>query len=487
MGAAVRESLGRALRAPETWGYLLLLAGYSALRSAWFADVPALSYRDSESYLRVAGEPLLSLDFWAGGRAWTVPLLYKLLPDTDAALTTGQLVLSLICWAALAGAVARCLRPAAWRVVAFAAVLAFSMSFAIIRWDRLVLSESVSISLTALVVAAWLELLRLPRRSAVVGVLAASLLWVFTRDTNGVLVLLTALPVLVWVARPGRLGRRWAAALAAGLGAIFAANLAASGSEEAQLRRNDRPMLHVVGRRVLIHPEQERFFRARGMPAPPPRVRRYRKQLAAIGDTIPSDPATDRFLRWVRERGRATLARYLITHPRAALRPVVKYRKRLLSGVTVGYLPPGARPLLPEPLASVVYPNRVRSVLSWLGIVGAAALVAALAGLARPTWLVAVGVILLQLPHAMLVYHGDTLEIARHAVVMAIMLRLGILLLALLALGGVAERLAQARRPALRRRGDSTDVRLPGSRAYSILRRSGDEGAVPNGIRVSGS
>ena len=450
MGAALRASLGRALRAPEWWAYVLLAAAYVAVRANWFAPLPALAYRDSESYLEVARQPLLSLDFWAGARAWTVPLVYKLLPDSGQALTIGQLVVSLVCWAALAAVVARCLRPAAWRVVAFAAVLAFSASFAIIRWDRLILSESVSISLTALVVAAWLELLRAPRRGAVVGVLATSLLWVFSRDTNGFLALLTALPVLVWVVRPGRLGRRWPALLAAGLGAIFVANVAASGSEEAQLRRNDRPMLHVVGRRVLIHPEQEQFFRAHGMPAPTPRVRRYRKQLAAIGDTIPSDPATDRFLRWVRERGRVTLARYLVAHPGAALRPVIRFRKRLLRGVTIGYLPPGARPLLPEPVASALYPDRVASVLRWLVIASAAAVAAAFAGGARRTWLVPVGVILLQLPHALLVYHGDTLEVARHAMVMAIMLRLGILMLALLAVGAVLERLAPGRAPAWR-------------------------------------
>jgi hypothetical protein len=179
-------------------------------------------------------------------------------------------------------------------------------------------------------------------------------------------------------------------------------------------------------------------------------VRRYRKQLAAIGVTIPSDPATDRFLRWVRDRGRVTLARYLVAHPGAALRPVIRFRKRLLRGVTIGYLPPGARPVLPERVASALYPDRVTSVFRWLVIASAAAVVAALAGGARRTWLVPVGVILLQLPHALLVYHGDTLEVARHAIVMAIMLRLGILMLALLAVGAMLERLGLGGGPARR-------------------------------------
>ena len=54
-----------------------------------------------------------------------------------------------------------------------------------------------------------------------------------------------------------------------------------------------------------------------------------------------------------------------------------------------------------------------------------------------------VGVILLEIPHALLVYHGDTLEIPRHAILMAIMLRLGVLLLALFAIGALIEALAE--------------------------------------------
>jgi hypothetical protein len=62
---------------------------------------------------------------------------------------------------------------------------------------------------------------------------------------------------------------------------------------------------------------------------------------------------------------------------------------------------------------------------------------------------VPIGLILLEIPHALLVYHGDTLEIPRHAILMAIMLRLGVLMLALFAVGALLERLAeQVRAPA---------------------------------------
>ncbi|HKG17866.1 MAG TPA: hypothetical protein VKA96_09280 [Solirubrobacteraceae bacterium] len=443
IGHGARTGLSRLAGRRDWWPFALLLIAYLALRVAAFEGVTTVAYRDSHSYVDVARQSLLSPAFWAGARPWTVPLIYKLLPHDDQARAVAQLVISVACWAALAVAVARCLRPAGFRVFAFAVVLAFSASFQILRWDRLVLSESVSISLTALVVAAWLELVRAPRPRMVIAVLGANLIWVFTRDSNAYLALATALPALVWLVRPGATPRRWPAILAAGLVAISLASVAATGTQEAQLRRNDRPLLHVVGRRVLIHPDQRAYFERHGMPTPTPLVLRHHKTLAALGMTIPSDPRSDAFLRWVRRHGRGTVGRYLIAHPVAALRPLVKFRQRLLGGVTVGYRSPDARMALPEPIASALYPQRGDGALIWLAVVSGLALVAALLGRAGRTWLVPIGVILLEIPHALLVYHGDTLEIPRHAILMAIMLRLGVLLLALFAVGALIEALAE--------------------------------------------
>ena len=351
--------------------------------------------------------------------------------------------MSIACWGALAVAAARAVRVRIWQLVTLATVLAFSLSFAVIRWDRLLLSESLSISLMAAVAAAWLELVRSPRRTAIVAVLVTNLLWVFARDTNAYLTLLSALPALVWVLRPGRLNRRWPAVLTVGLVAIFAASTASALSQEAQLRRNERPLLHVVGQRVLHDPQKLRFFRAHGMPAPTPLVRRRSNSLAAIGRSVRSDPRTEAVLDWVRGHGRTTLALYIVTHPVETLRSVKRDDEELLSGVrAVRYHSPHARRALPAWLAGIVYPIQVRGILVWLAFASLAALGAALVAGPRRAWLVAIGLILLEIPQAVIVYHGDTLEIARHAIQMAIMLRLGILLLAVLAVGALVERLA---------------------------------------------
>jgi len=433
----VRERIVAFSRTP----YALILLGYLLLRAGGFLGVQTVEYRDTEGYLEVASHSVFSLDFLAGGRSWTVPLLWKVLPDADSERAAGQFLVSVACWPLLAAAVARALRPTAYRYVAFAAVLLFSLSLAVVRWDVVMLSESVSISLTALVLAGWLELVRAPRPAMVVALLAAMLLWVFARDSNGVIALMTVPLALIWVVRPAPgLGRGWAAGLAGGTLAIFLAGLLATTTDQAQLRRSERPILHVVGRRVLAEPDKTRWWRDHGMPAPPPRVVRERRSLAGIAEGgLPTDPQTEAFLEWAREEGRGTLARYLLTHPAETLREPFSKRQRLLSGVTVGYLSPNARAVVPEPLDELVYPRDAQDVYFWLVVVGLGTAALALTAGARRVWLVPAVALAVQVPHALVVYHGDTLEVPRHAILVAITTRLALLLLLLLALDRALE------------------------------------------------
>lgn len=420
--------------------YAPVLLAYLLLRAGGFYGVETLQYRDTAGYLEVASHSIFSLDFLAGGRSWTVPLVWKVLPDSDSARATGQFLISIVCWPLLAAAVARTLRSRGLRPVAFAVVLLFSLSLAVIRWDTVMLSESLSISLTALVLAGWLELVREPRRWLVPALLGATLLWVFARDSNGVLALLTVPVALYWVVRPGPLGRAWPAALAGGTLAIFLAGLLATTTDQAQLRRNERPILHVIGRRVLADEAKTRWWRDHGMPAPPPLVVRERRRLAGIAEGgIPSDPETDAFLEWAREHGRGTLARYLLTHPAYTIKSTIGKRQRLLGGVTGGYLSPDARMVVPEPLDRLVYPRTAQDVYFWLIVIGMGALAVGLAAGARRDWLVPGVALALQVPHAQVVYHGDTLEVPRHAMLVAITSRLALLILALMVLDRVLE------------------------------------------------
>jgi len=449
-----RETLLAALRTP----YALLTAAYFLLRLNAFAGVEPKRYRDTDTYLDVARESLFSLDFLAGARSWTVPLLYKVMPEGDKWLALGQFALSVGCWLALAGVVAWCVRPGAYRLVAFALILVFSMAFPIIQWDTVILTESVSISLTVAVVAAWLALVRAPGPPTVAAVLATTLFWVFARDTNAFLALITVPLVGLWLLRPGARASR--VALLGGLCAIVALGFLSTTTENAQLRREERPMLHVVGERILPDTDKRDYFVDHGMPEPTPRVLANRHRLAGLGNGVASDPASDEFLEWVRDHGRSTLAGYLATHPYDTVRPVVGERARLVNVIS-GYRSGDSRTILPATIAEFIYPGTFQAVFFWLVVIGLGAALVTARARPQPVWIVPLVALALQIPHALVVWHGDTLEVPRHGLLVAVLLRLSLLLLALFAIDALLERLRP--RPA------STDVRLPAQERTPIL------------------
>jgi hypothetical protein len=151
-------------------------------------------------------------------------------------------------------------------------------------------------------------------------------------------------------------------------------------------------------------------------------------------------PALGRFREWVVDQGRHTLITYLLTHPDRALSPVVHDAETLFAADTPSsgpssndsissYRPRGADPLLPAPLAAAVYPPSVVAVLVWLGAVIASAAWLIRRGAARAIWLVPGIALLLQVPHAAIVWHADPNDIPRHALEVGVMARLSLLLL----------------------------------------------------------
>jgi hypothetical protein len=278
------------------------------------------------------------------------------------------------------------------------------------------------------------------------------LAWAFTRDSIAYMALLAVPFVLVWVALPGR--RRGRIVLAVGLAAIFAANFIAQGSSASAPRRQI-VILNVIGVRVLTDSDELSYFRDHGMPLPDP-VRPLAGATLGTGKLrsdrpLAADPGVADFLEWVRDDGRQTLASYLVTHPYDALKPVVEDAGPLLATDPADYQgegqspldtyrAEGTDPLLPAPLAAVVYPPSVAAVLVWLAVVIAAAAWLASLGMARPVWLVPAAATLLQLPHAVVAWHGDTNEIARHALTVSVMTRLGLLVLSIFLIDAVLER-----------------------------------------------
>src|SRR3954451_14305288 len=194
---------------------VLVALAYVTLRLSAFLPASPRTFPDSGTYITYSRQSLLRLAFWAGPRPPTLPFLYKLLPDSDSWRTGAQLAVSIASWLALGAAVAACVARPWVRLAGFALVLAFSCSAWVAQWDAAVLSESLTLSLSALVLAAWLIYVRAPGWWTAAGVLATTLAWVLVRDSSIVVVAGAAAASAVTLLVPG--DRRVRGALAVGL------------------------------------------------------------------------------------------------------------------------------------------------------------------------------------------------------------------------------------------------------------------------------
>ncbi len=186
-----------------------------------FASDPwtaAVATNDTDSYVSTAKAPVFSSGFFSGMRPITIPLLYKIFTPPGGYDTTvrsepsiGKLpglrelpgfssiafvqsIISVLCWMALAISLYRKLDNRWLRYVSVSLVLLSACLPEIVSWDHVMMAESLSYSLFALLLAFSLHLFDLPfftevsssrgKKWLAAGFLVTMFLWVNTRDTN---------------------------------------------------------------------------------------------------------------------------------------------------------------------------------------------------------------------------------------------------------------------------------------------------------------
>ncbi|MEK6276667.1 MAG: hypothetical protein AABM29_01450 [Actinomycetota bacterium] len=393
------------------------------------------------------GVPLFSEEFVAGWRAPTLPLLYKVL-SSDGLRIAGQLAISITCWLALAAVLSSSLADRRMQVLGFVSVLVFSLSPEILLWDPDLLSESISISLTAALAASWLLLLRDPTGFRVALMLAIAAAWTWARDPHPYLLLLLAAVVAASLLVGGR--KRVRVVIVAGLVAISAAGIL---SASVGYPRWQYPLQNVIVLRISADPEALEYFEDEGMPV----TRRFVKLTRSYRETdidpflYPVDPVEPLmgFQYWFQEEGRGPYARFLLTHPGFVDNAFGHLDNALLYPDVDGVdqyeseQGPWRFPLFTD----LLYPRNPWLPLVYLGaVIGLAIAAFARAG-PRLYWVVPAFLIGSSLPFAVFLYHGDAIEIDRHAFIASLFLRLGTLLLLLMAV----DRLLTARASATER------------------------------------
>jgi hypothetical protein len=415
---ALLNLLGR----PEAAFYLGAVGLYLFVRAGSFVYTP-VRVTDTPTYEQVSAASLLSSDFWAGARPFTVPMLWKLFAD-DHVRIVAHLTLSIVAWLALAAAVATAIHLKLVRRLAFSLVLLFSATTEIILWDPLLLSESVSLSLAALVVAAWIWFVRVPGWSSAAAVLGATLLWAFVRDSHAYVILFVAVAVLASLAFRSRTPHK--AALAAGSVVIALLSMASAGEGF----RWYQPMRDILLNRVAIDRGMEDYFEARLGP------------------------------NWREADARRVYARYLLAHPAYTFGdPFFGSQTTPFSSTdnASALLDPDFRIYndnaadralpLPARVDDAAFVHGKRSVLALVFFIAAVAAAVAFRFRASPVWIVPVVVLASTMPHGLVAYHLSGLEVDRHALEAAVFLRVGGLILALFALDALLNGLRDRRDP----------------------------------------
>lgn len=424
---------------------VLLIIAYAALSILLFRTYAIREFPDSYEYEAVAHAPFFSTAFWEGIRPFTMPLLLKLSRYNLTTFAIIQLVLHLICWSALAVAVAQTFRKRWVKIAGAAIILAFALTVDVTLWNGTVLSESSSLSLFAALLAVALWCVRwFPRQEKVsapfqivlaVGISVLAVLWSFTRDANMYFLLGTAGVLLVALLSWRKTLRRLGISLILLIimfGGIF---LFQSASQTAG-RRWEIPLINMLGQRILPFPAETAFFTERGMPLHP-------GVLCYTGNTA-SDCGMDfsGFEPWISRSGVQTYERYLLSHPTHFLLDPIRNTTELVSGDMAHYYPT-ARPEpqtfagVPAPqwqnfLTRIFFPRDI--VVVFLAVIALGLLV--LSAVHRRLdirWSVPLVLLLLAYPLFVVVWHGDAKEVQRHALMVDVQSILSFWLILLLA------------------------------------------------------
>jgi hypothetical protein len=257
------------------------------------------------------------------------------------------------------------------------------------------------------------------------------LLWMSIREANAYVALFVAfaLFILGFVRRTFR--TYWF--LTFFIAVIFLFNYQLSSAYA--LPRWALPLAEVITKRILPDQEYLEYFRANGMPVTPELMALSGRWANSDDYAVINSTELKKFTRWLFNDARQVYVKFLITHPAYTIAsPLADIRLLLGFDYFEGIPIPDYAPALPSLVNELFYPVSWFWVYLWLSMLSTGFIFAAhLRNNTRIYWFMFV-FWLLSIPHLYLVWHGDALDMARHAVIANIQFHLGVWLLIILSL-----------------------------------------------------
>jgi hypothetical protein len=399
---------------------------------------PALIWADSKDYAKVATSSLWSRGFWVGQRPPLTPLFVKLFGSSTGYLTA-QAVVAALAWGALAWTVGRLVASGGPRLVATWIILAFASSLPITMWDRSVLSESLALSLLALVAAGLLWTARTPTWPRIVGTSVACLGFAATRDAQEWTVAFLGLALAAFALlrlRRSRAGAMRAAILAACL--LVVVGVTEWGTLASH--RTTQNVADVFYVRVFPYPGRVAWFAAHGMPEPGKidalaRTTPAQAQVAPVVSYAADDPAFAPLRHWLATEASGTYLLWLTTHPLYVITEPLQRPERAFNfaqGDLTFYAAASDR--MGSPLTVALWPPLLG--LFFLAVLAASLSVRKEVRRGRP-WQMMVAFTVIGVGSMLVAWHGDGQEVTRHTVEGLAEVRLGVWILLVIGLFGL--------------------------------------------------
>ena len=414
-------ALGRIRRLdPRTRDVLCCCLAFAAFRVWAVAGFAPIRSHDTAGYFGISF-------IGHATRLWTVPLLYRALPS-DSARVLAQMAIGIVCWSALALVVSHSVRHPILARAGAVAILLLGLSVQVTEWDEMILSESLALSLTALLVAAILWWRKERSSRTLAGVLVVLTLWVFTRELQAAVYLPLCALVIVWVLLRAR-RYVWLAAVLAVLGVW--SGYAANGNDD--ILADNAHNLIVV--RILPQPGAVSFFEHRGLPDIAILEREAAtRHFTGSRSVVKKDPV---WTKWIKDHWTTSYAAWLMRDPVAILRRPLGNLDASLSGFPA-YAP--TQHVLPSPVQTALWSRSGGDLPFWFALAGVLWLASLRAKRRDNLDLWAAGIIGSTVLWYVIAWHLTVAELGRICVPIGAGLRVGLLLLMLASLDRILRR-----------------------------------------------
>jgi hypothetical protein len=450
--------------------YALALGIFVANKLSYLEFSAIRVFRDTISYATSASAPWTSSRFWFGIRPFTYPVVLKLFGiNIDnyrnsilmADTVNFQIWFSIVSWTILGLALSLKIRKFWLRPFVFAMVLMFCLNLEVSLWDSLLLTESVSLSLFALLMTGWLiwdlpatqAQPRLLETGKLLLLIVVTVLYIFTRESNQYFVIFAAV-LFPLFSLMGKLGRD---RLKQYLGYLFIfilivvlKNVAFNVSNDWKIHIYDHLAL-----RILHDPDAQEFFAEAGLPVDQNLLQITEMAGFEYQEYLANDPEMGAVREWIDQSAVTTYLKYLLSQPFVSLLEPFRQLPSLLGGDNLEYHSPlNGVPTIPQRLIELthrIYPRVSIIMWTFVGVSVLGVIWYLFSGMQQSAWLV-VGVLLVSLyPLLFIVWHGNPMEIERHAAQIGVQYRLMgwvaiALLLDHLALGEIHELVSKAQR-----------------------------------------